>query len=216
MEEWRRQKNIYENPKAHSILELGFATFYLNRTNRSGIIKKGSVIGGLDQTGKWKIDARFNREELAERVQRVASYSDQIRLYNQDAVIFLAEISSKLPGKSFIYADPPYYEKGNRLYENFYVHEDHILVARILKKLRIPWIVSYDDVLEIREIYSAYRQFGYSLTYSASQYLRGSEVLIVSPQLTVFGADGGVEEVPAPCPRACRSAASGPKPRADL
>src|SRR5260370_21263225 len=67
--EWRRQRDIYLHPRRHSVLRVGFATFYLNRCNRSGIIGNGGPIGGLKHKGPWKIAARFNREYLLRRIR---------------------------------------------------------------------------------------------------------------------------------------------------
>ena len=72
IEEWSKQRNICLNQKNKYSFELGFATFYMNRTNRSGIIK-GGIIGGQEQSGRWKMNARFNREDLAKRIQEIAS-----------------------------------------------------------------------------------------------------------------------------------------------
>ena len=72
-EEWIKQRNIQRSKETISIIDLGFSTFFLNRTNRSGILKAG-VIGGIAQNGTYKINARFNKETLVNRIQKVASY----------------------------------------------------------------------------------------------------------------------------------------------
>ena len=69
--EWERHHEIYISQQAKYSYELGFATFYLNRTNRSGIIK-GGVIGGKEQGGKWTMDVRFNKENLEKRIRDIA------------------------------------------------------------------------------------------------------------------------------------------------
>lgn len=71
-----------------SLLDLGFSTFFMNRTNRSGIIKAG-VIGGYAQTGNYKMDARYRKDKLMKRIRRIASYADRIELHNEDAVDFI-------------------------------------------------------------------------------------------------------------------------------
>ena len=134
MEEWQRQRQIYLAPKKHSTLRVGFAAFYLNRCNRSGIIGNAGVIGGQKQTGKWKIDARFNREDLVARIQRVAQYRDRIKLTNLDAKELL-EVELPQPSlvdRAFVYLDPPYYCKGSQLYLNHYKPEDHATLATFL------------------------------------------------------------------------------------
>jgi len=131
IEEWLRQRDIHAAPEDHDTLTLGFATLYMNRTNRSGILSGGGVIGGMYQSGKWLMDARFNREGLAERVRRVSAYSHRIRLFNEDAETFLRGLD--LPERSLVYLDPPYYMKGQRLYRNHYQPDDHAQIAVLVQ-----------------------------------------------------------------------------------
>lgn len=185
MDEWYKQKNIQCNPSQHTQLELGFSTFFLNRTNRSGIIK-GGVIGGKNQDGKWKLDARFTKPDLIGRIKKIALYSDRISLYNQDAETFIQTIMPELPIKTLIYLDPPYYVKGEGLYENHYKHQDHARVARLVKTIaNKKWIVSYDNAPEICEFYRGFPQITYGLNYSAQSRYTGSEVMFFSPDLII-------------------------------
>ena len=184
-EEWLKQKTILRNPDEHSKTSLGYAMFFLNRTNRSGILNAG-MIGGNDQTGNWKIDARYNKAELIERIERVAAFKSRISLYNLDACALIREVQPMLPPKSLIYFDPPYYMKGDRLYENHYKANDHTALGDFIQRdvLR-PWIVSYDNVEPIREIYQSRRQKIYAIGYSARNVYNGSEVIIYSDNIDI-------------------------------
>lgn len=133
IDEWFIQKNIQKNSQSHNLLELGFSTFFLNRTNRSGILAAG-VIGGKNQNGKWKIDARYNKDDLVSRIERIYLNRDAISLYNVDAVSLIKNVLPSLPDRTLIYLDPPYYVKGQGLYENHYVHDDHIEIAELVQK----------------------------------------------------------------------------------
>ena len=147
LEEREIQKSIQINKekidtrKKEDVLKLGFSTFYLNRVNRSGIIKAG-VIGGIKQSGNYKMDCRFNKKKLIEKIQEIYAYRDKIRFYNLDVIDFLKRIKKK---DSFIFFDPPYYKKGKELYVNFYEHENHLNLANKISKLRNDWIVTYDN-----------------------------------------------------------------------
>lgn len=179
--EWRRQRTIYHNPTKHGILKLGFATLFLNRTNRSGILNAG-VIGGFAQEGKWLIDARFNREELSERIRRIGAYSHRIHVSNEDTSIFLQQL--QLPPKSLVYLDPPYFHKGQRLYRNHYQPEDHEQIAKMVQsELPYRWIVSYDNTPEISKLYTGRRQVSYILHYSAQTRRQGGELMIFCDSL---------------------------------
>jgi DNA adenine methylase len=174
--QWKKQKAI-QTAKGASILELGFSTLYLNRTNRSGIIT-GGIIGGKGQTGECKMDARFNRAYLIQRIQKIASYSPRITLYNMDAAAFITERLPAIPKKSLVYLDPPYYKKGSELYENHYQSKDHAVIAALVAKIKQKWMVSYDNVRPIRKLYSGFEQEAFGLRYSAQDRYRGKEVMI--------------------------------------
>lgn len=185
IEEWQKQKAIFSLQDDSSIIELGFSTFFLNRTNRSGILKAG-VIGGLRQTGNWKIDARYNKDSLIKKIERISSHRKQITLTKLDARKFIVKHVSKLPENSLIYIDPPYFHKGQGLYLNALEPDDHILIAHsILNNIKVPWIVSYDNTPQISSLYSECEQATYSLSYSAANHYEGSEIIIYSDGLSI-------------------------------
>jgi len=183
VDEWRRQREIHRDPAA-SGFELAFATFFLNRTNRSGIIS-GGVIGGLDQTGPWKIDARYNKGELVQRIRKVARFRNRISLTNDDATAMLHSWNVNSGSGAVLYLDPPYYVKGGDLYDNFYSHEDHLLVASLVANLPHPWIVSYDAAPAIIDMYTGEAMQRYAVQYSAATRIYGSEVVFTSANLHV-------------------------------
>lgn len=192
--QWDKQKAVLENPKDHDELDLGFATFFLNRTNRSGILN-GGIIGGRDQTGPWKIDARYNGKELVRRIQSIANMRDRIRLTRQDALKFLKAGATKWPKKTLIYLDPPYYVKGRDLYYDFYEQKNHAAVAEFVtsKIQRQRWIVSYDNVPQIRDLYLGQRHVVYNIGYSARSASQGSEVMFFCDGLQVLPLIGPIQ-----------------------
>jgi len=189
MVEWNRQKVTYtKRTKRGRLFDVGFSAFYLNRCNRSGIIATAGPIGGKEQTGNWKLDARFNREDLVERVKNVAAYADRIRVSNNDAIDFLDRIRKKNdPEKTFIYLDPPYYVKGSKLYLNSYLHSDHEALARKLKEMQdFKWVLTYDDVPEIRQLYDFVQCQPFDIKYSVQAVRQGRELFFMSPALHTF------------------------------
>lgn len=165
IDSWERQRQIHANPQSFSPTEVGFATFFLNRTNRSGILK-GGVIGGKAQTGPWSMTARFNKSDLAERIRTVSSLRRHISLYHEDAVDLLRGIGADLPPRSLTYLDPPYYHKGSQLYRNHYRPEDHAAIAAAVAQIRTPWLVTYDNCPEICALYQEFDSVKFSLHYS--------------------------------------------------
>lgn len=182
---WELQRNVQKERDNYNLLELGFSTFFLNRSNRSGILD-GGVIGGKSQSGKWKINTRFNKNELISRIQRISQYRDKIELYNLDALELINKITDELPRNAFVYFDPPYYTKGKALYLNFYKEADHTSVAnRIGQITPQKWVVTYDGIDFIEKLYGRYRQVKYTLRYSASEARTGEEVMIFSNNLKI-------------------------------
>ena len=182
IEEWYKQKTIFLNKNANNLLELGFATFFLNRTNRSGILKAGPI-GGYGQTGNYLIDVRFNKANLIKRIERIAQYKDKISLHNLEIKDFINNILPQYNNNSFVYFDPPYYKKGPELYINFFKPEDHKSLAALIKELGIDWMVTYDNVEEVRDIYKDKEQKIYDLNYSLAKKGKNSEIIVLSRDL---------------------------------
>lgn len=176
--EWEHQHTIYVTQQKKYSYELGFATFYLNRTNRSGIIK-GGVIGGREQSGKWTMDVRFHQEHLADRIREIANRKAQIRIYNKDINSFLLNYAPRYSKNALIYFDPPYYEKGRELYMNFLQHKDHVRIKSQIERLEgADWVITYDDCPEILELYHDHICKRMSWNYSAATKRFVDEIII--------------------------------------
>ncbi|MDO9292285.1 MAG: DNA adenine methylase [Hydrogenophaga sp.] len=184
MDAWHHWRGLMLGHVPGSDLERGFATLFMNRTNRSGILK-GGVIGGKEQAGSYKIDARFMRDELCSRLERIGNHTDGIHVYEEDAHQLLLRCHKFLPAKSLVYLDPPYYVKGAGLYRNFYKHDDHVRIAKLLgsERFRRPWVVSYDNAEEIKKMYAYAVPYAYGLNYTAQRRYMGSEVMFFSNRI---------------------------------
>lgn len=182
---WKKQREILRSNSGADRFELGFATFFLNRCNRSGILDAG-VIGGLDQSGEWKMDARFPRNELITRIELIASRKSDITFLNWDAEKFMTSHLGRIKYPVFTYCDPPYFKKADRLYLNHYSTDDHQRVSdTITKKLKTPWVTSYDSCKEISDLYAGSRMMEYSLQYNAGKAYKGKELFIFDPTLQI-------------------------------
>lgn len=185
VEEWKKRREVIRHPNEHDEIEVGFSVLYLNRCNRSGVLT-GGVIGGLTQTGEWKMDARFSRNELIRRIEVIAAKRDSITLRNWDAEKFILEYVPNLPANTLVYCDPPYFAQANRLYLNSYKASDHARVAKVIQEqLPRKWVVSYDSAPEILEYYQDRRSFVYHLQYNAQRVYKGQEVFVFSDDLIV-------------------------------
>lgn len=179
--EWQKQREIQKNKDQEDLLSLGFSTFYLNRTNRSGIINAG-VIGGINQNGNYLMDCRFNKKSLIERIKNIADKKKQIKLFNLDAIKLISKIQkNKQKENTVFYFDPPYYLKASSLYMNHYEKSNHKKVSEKIKSIEgIRWIVSYDNVPEIQALYSSCFKKEFSFKHTAYKIRDGKEILFLS------------------------------------
>ncbi len=186
IEQWYHWRAVMRGELPADAAEYGFSTLFMNRTNRSGILK-GGVIGGKAQVGDYKIDARFKKDILASRIERIAMHAGNITVYCEDANQLLLRCTEFLPPKSLIYLDPPYYVKGRGLYRNFYGHDDHETIAKVLQSssFKRPWVVSYDNAQEICRMYRKSQGVTYDLNYTAQKRYVGNEVMFFSRKLLI-------------------------------
>lgn len=189
IEEWQRQRDIYRKRGRVSALARGFATFYLNRCNRSGIIVNGGPIGGIRQTGTWKIDARFNRADLRRRCLKLAEFKERLHVTGEDGLAFVRRL---VRDDVVFVIDPPYFEKGPTLYLNALDATYHERLRDQLWEMRDkPWVLTYDDCPQVRKLYegwAAVRPF--SLRYTAARRQKGREVLITPKHLALPSHQG--------------------------
>lgn len=183
IDEWHRQREYFLRYRTRIGPKLAFATFYLNRTNRSGILAAGPI-GGRAQSGKWLLGARFNKEELIRKVKRIARYAGRIQVSQLDAIEFLKDVINPLRGETLVYLDPPYYVQGQNLYTNHYGPGDHEAIAKFVqRKLNKPWVVSYDNHPKIEQLYGTCERVDYGIRYSAQARYFGRELIVISDKL---------------------------------
>ena len=177
MAEWYRQREVYRKCSYLSRLRRGFSAFYLNRCNRSGIIKDGGPIGGVKQKGTWKLNARFNKRELLRRCGKVSEYRERVHISCRDGIEFTKGLNVD---STLFFIDPPYFNKGKTLYLNSLDKEYHLALAAQLKSMEgAAWVLTYDDCPEIRRMYRGWAKIRpFSLRYAVAKHRTGKEVLI--------------------------------------
>jgi DNA adenine methylase len=185
VEQWDAQREVYLNQDQNTLFDVGFSTFFLNRTNRSGIIN-GGIIGGRNQNGEYTIDCRFNKRNLISKIKEIAGYSGRIRLYNKDVFDLIGDVIVKMPiNNTFIYFDPPYVKKGKQLYQNFFDLHDHTNLRDCITNIQQKWLTTYDHTDEIAILYQNYQQDVIDINYSAGTKKIGRELAIFSNDLNM-------------------------------
>lgn len=178
IDEWYRQKEIYRTYSNKYSVQLAFATFFLNRTNRSGILNAGPI-GGYEQEGEYSISARYNKNELIKRIENIANQKKHIHVYNKEIRKFITQILPRYEEAAFAYFDPPYIQKGNRLYKNCLSLEDHKEIADFIKsRVSCEWVITYDNTEDIKKIYKDEYYKIYEWTYSVVKSNRKKEIII--------------------------------------
>jgi len=183
IEEWHRQKNIYDNHKEYSILDVGFSTLFLNRTNYSGILMSGPI-GGFDQERDYKIDCRFNKERIIELIRKIAAHKKNVKVYRKDAIKLIKKLKP-IEQEVFYNFDPPYVNKGKELYLNALVQQDHIDLKNEIDDVRTEWIMTYDNHNLIKGLYQSYHKIEFDLLYSVSSKRKEKELMISNIVLQV-------------------------------
>jgi len=179
IEERESQKQNYKDVNADPLTD-GFATLFLNRVNFSGVLK-GGPIGGLNQEGIYKVDCRFNKSELINKIETIAQLKNKIKLYNKDAGYLIKMSLMKMKRPLFLNIDPPYVINGSQLYTNFFTEGDHLNLQRVITKHlgeEYPWIITYDDCSLVRELYRQYHIQEYGIAHNAGGTLQGKELII--------------------------------------
>ena len=189
---WQKCKEKIRRRETEDDFELATSFFFLNRTNVSGVLK-GGIIGGVAQTGNYKIDARFNKVELIRKVEKIARFSSRIRVANLDGVELIKSCAADT-AESFVYLDPPYYQKGANLYLNAFKDADHEKLAKFVSKLSTPWLLSYDNHSFITNLYQRFEKRAYKLQHSTSNKI-GDEVLIFSAKTRFENSLGHLSSV---------------------
>ncbi|GAA1133115.1 DNA adenine methylase [Nocardioides aquiterrae] len=184
--EWHRQREIYLD-EASGSFDRGFATFFLNRTNRSGILG-ARPIGGLEQTGKWKIDARYNRKDLVDRIEFLAGFSSQVSITSLDGRKF---IQARSDDEHFFYVDPPYLKQGEDLYLSNMTYADHLALARTLHEVKSPWVLTYDlDDRVPDQLYAGMPAAAFTVSHTAASQHVGGEYLIAPHHVRIDTLEG--------------------------
>lgn len=182
---WNKQKEIFNDYENYSKLEIGFSSFFLNRSNRSGVFNAGPI-GGKDQLGNYKIDVRFNKVNLIARIKEIASRNDSITITNLESINFLEEIFQEKNENSLIFLDPPYYKQGENLYFNFYMDKNHQALSELLANHNNRnWFLTYDNVPRIKELYSENKTAYLPMTYTLQSKRKSKEIMIFSDALHV-------------------------------
>lgn len=183
LENWHQQRAIYLAPEGRDTLSLGFATFYLNRTNRSGILG-ARPIGGLNQTGNWLIDARFNKADLVERILTLGALAPQVDVREERAIDLIRTLNRRTK-PVLMYVDPPYVVPGEELYMTAHTWQQHQGLARVLTKSPHPWILTYDADARTRELYRDFRCLRFGISHTAQVQKVGREFMFFSRGLRV-------------------------------
>lgn len=184
IESWRECADLVKHPADADAFELGFATFFLNRTNRSGIILGAGPIGGYEQIGTWKLDARLYLETTIQKIENISNLRDRIQLSNEDGLVFLRGwADNPEAASSLVFIDPPYVKAGARLYMDTMNEAAHRELAEFIKQAQLTnWVITYDDCDLIREIYRGFDLAKLAVNYSLQKKRTTSELLILPIQ----------------------------------
>lgn len=177
---WHGHRKRYLEASGDDV-ELGFSTFFLNRTNRSGILG-ARPIGGLEQTGKWALGARYNASDLVTRIRRLASFADRVSVTEEDGIALTERYLDD--SEAFLYIDPPYLAKSEDLYLDTLTMPDHRRLATLLLT-RPRWMVTYDKDPRVLRLYPRLRCATFGIAHTAQVQHVGNEYAVFAEGLAL-------------------------------
>lgn len=183
IENWYIQRAVYLTPESQTNIDLGFATFFLNRTNRSGILN-ARPIGGLNQAGKWLIDARFNKPDLISRIKLLKDFAGYVDVRQHRAIKLIRTLNRRIR-PILMYVDPPYVVAGEGLYMTDHSWDEHQRLERSLRQSPHPWILTYDADDRTRDLYARFRCLRFGISHTAQVQRVGREYMFFSRGLRV-------------------------------
>lgn len=191
---WKRMLPLRDikRPTKATLPDLGYAGLFFNRTCFSGIIGAGPIGGITQLSSSYKIDCRFNKNELANGIRECSAIIQKVEIMFGDGIAFLQQNCLKMPSHALVYIDPPYVTNGHKLYRYHFDKKQHENLAEAVSDLRGPWLMSYDNHELIRDLYVG-EQAKYVKTY---QSLRSSrfvkEILLLSDDFLLPASEAPV------------------------
>ncbi len=137
------------------IVEFGFKKLAIHQISYSGLgTKSGGPLGGRDQKSDYKIDCRWSPDYICKKIDALNIKFKKLSVRNDCCTqLDFSDLINDTKMDALIYLDPPYYDKGNDLYQCGFQEKDHIRLADCLKKTKHKWLLSYDDCKEVRDLY---------------------------------------------------------------
>ncbi|WP_199488369.1 DNA adenine methylase [Thalassococcus profundi] len=179
---WNACRETVERASSEYSFELGFATFFINRTSRAGIIVGSGPIGGYNQDGKWRLDARFYKDTMLKRIDWLGKNSSRIEITHRNALEFLEwSVKHYSVNSTFYFIDPPYVAAGSRLYFNSMEEADHRALASRLHSGDVKhWLLTYDRSDLVADLYENSDLYQLEVPYSLGTSRNEREFLVAS------------------------------------
>lgn len=171
----KERHNFYKNFIPNDDFELAKRMYYLNRTSYCGIIHKpawGYADGKSSPPANWGNFLKKAHAKLS-----------GVKITNVDFSKLITEPSHN--GQVLLYLDPPYYNADTkRAYIHPFGHADHEKLASLLKNTEHYFCLSYDDSLEVRELYKWANIYERSWIYNTANTTNnrkvGNELIITN------------------------------------
>lgn len=182
--------SISENLSSEQeIAKYGFMKLAVHQISYSGLgTKSGGPLGGKKQGGKYKIDCRWSPEYICGKIDFLHRLLNEADVRgNQCANLDFMDLI-KDQERAILYLDPPYYEKGNDLYQYGFLESDHVRMANALRETNHAWLLSYDDCQEVRDLYdwAVVERLDVNYSITANKDNDGGRSSRTKPELLIY------------------------------
>ena len=173
----RKLYNELINKNSDNEFERAIRFFVLNRITFSGTVD----CGGYSQQA---FEKRFT-DSAIEKLKLVSLIIKDFEITHGDCEKLLFEDGDDV----FIFLDPPYYSTTkSKLYGkngNLHASFDHKRFADNMKKCKHLWLITYDDCMEIRELFTFAYIYPFETQYGMAAK-KGKELIITNYPIPTF------------------------------
>lgn len=155
--EWFEQL-VETKPETLTDIQRAARFLYLAKNCYAGLVRRQSYAWSVTQTN------RFNPNRIPEQIEETHKRLARVQI---ECLPYEQIIAQYDRPETLFYLDPPYYKI--KLYRYNLEHEDFVRMAELLRNLKGKFILSLNDVPEVRALFKSFTIRTVELAYTAQK-----------------------------------------------